>query len=633
MKKLLTPFIDELPIPSVIDFTKSGKSKAIIKMQLANAQLHRDLPDTKVWGYNGTYPGPSIEVEQGKPIQIEWKNNLPNASFPASIVTEESGTQMNIGLGSRVTFDSTKIPNVAVVHLHGAATDADSDGWTDNVLLKTQSSFKNYQNKDDATLFWYHDHAMGTTRFNVYAGLAGLYIVRNQKERDLNLPSGEFEIPLLIQDKNLDIEYDSSGNAISSKLLHKVVDDTMEFFGPLNMVNGKIYPFVNVKRAIYRFRVINGSNARTYNLKMIDENNQDYDLKIQQIGSDGGFFKKPVSLNNNELILAPAERADLIIDFTGVDIKGKKLTMVNIASAPFNGTSINLPADPINVDGDDLDAILQRNICVMQFRIENSPSVLNNYDISTFSANFKRITHKLKPIDNPADFTILPANHNHRYIALVEEENFLPASNGYTSQPMLMLRELSEIDPATYNSLCSQNEFAVRLTIDGNVQFFRSVASMFYDATTFLIRYNDFEVWKIINLTHDTHPFHVHLVQFQATGVRAFNEDIDAADETAATNRVGAKVFDISLKNPIEDDSKLNENETFWKDTIRIDPNKMMSIAMQFKGHCGRYMYHCHLLEHEDREMMRPFVVLPDYVIDNMQMGSSNSMSMTSHHH
>lgn len=631
MANLLTPFIDKLPIPTVINFTKNGKSKATIKIKLGEAKLHKNLPKTKIWGYNGTYPGPTLQVEQGESISVEWKNELPDSSSPLSIVTEESGTQMNIGLGIRNTNDATKLPNAVVVHLHGAATHPDSDGWPDNVLIGHQSSYKTYGNKEDATLFWYHDHAMGVTRYNVYAGLAGLYIVRSQKERDLNLPSGEFEIPLLIQDKNIDIKYNPQGKAISCKLLHKVVDDTMEFFGPLNMVNGKFYPFVEVKRGVYRFRVINGSNARTYNLKFIDENNNDYNLNIHQIGSDGGFFKTPVRLTNNELILASSERADLIIDFTEVEIKGKELTMVNVASAPFNGTSINLPLDPTNIEGDDLNKILQSNICVMQFKIENSETIHNNYDINTFNTDFKRIIHKIEPKANPLEFIELPSTHNHRFIALVEEEILINKGDFFLKEPMLTLRELQLIDESTYNSLVLQNEFAIKFTNNDQVQFFRSVASMVYDTTTFLIRYNAWEIWKILNLTHDTHPFHVHLVQFQALGVQKFNENIDEALETEKTNRVGAKVFDISLMDPKKDTSKLNANELFWKDTIRIDPNKMMSIAMQFKGHAGRFMYHCHLLEHEDREMMRPFVVLPDYVIDNMHMGSNAGGSP--HHH
>ncbi len=185
MTKLI-PFQDELQIPEVIDFTKQGKTEETIKIKNGKTTLHKNLPETDIWGYNGTYPGPSIEVEQGKKIAIEWKNLINNSSFPAVAVVDNSGTQAEYGHSPIVAkqdfpkvIDTSSIPNVAVVHLHGASTNPDQDGWTDNVLLKNQSSHNVYENKDDATLFWYHDHAMGITRYNVYSGLAGLYIIRS----------------------------------------------------------------------------------------------------------------------------------------------------------------------------------------------------------------------------------------------------------------------------------------------------------------------------------------------------------------------------------------------------------------------------------------------------------------------
>ena len=113
------------------------------------------------------------------------------------------------------------------------------------------------------------------------------------------------------------------------------------------------------------------------------------------------------------------------------------------------------------------------------------------------------------------------------------------------------------------------------------------------------------------------------MVQFQALGRQQFNEDIPNGNGT--TNSVGASIFNITLIQSIPDDTLLDANEKGWKDTIRVNPNEIMSIAMTFDGYNGKYMYHCHLLEHEDKEMMRPFSVLPDAIVDKMNMGS--------HHH
>ena len=632
MPKTLEPFKDELPKLHTIKPPKKSGSKIVIKMRNGKVKLHKDLPETDIWGYEGKYPGPIIEVEKGKRLSVEWKNELNAGSMPLRIVTAKSDfSQKSPGIPQSDISDETdaaKIPNAGVVHLHGAATHPDSDGWTDNVLLKSQSAHDTFENEENSTLFWYHDHAMGITRFNVYAGLAGLYIVRDQIEKNLHLPNDDFEIAMLLQDRNLDT--DANGD-LTGKLLHKVEDGTMEFFGPFNLVNGRICPFKKVERAVYRFRMVNGSNARTYKLKLLDESNAPYTTNIfKQIGSDGGLFRTPVDLENNEIILSPGERADIIADFRNDDIKHRNLTWVNIAKAPFDGTFVPLPADLDNIELGTQNDIRQTDIRVIRFQVGNG-SVNNNYDISTFTTGFKRIKHKLEVGDDPSRFIVIPDNHNHRLIALVEEPFYKRVvtddpHSPLVEIPMLMLRELIETDLETYSNLVLNNEFSIILGTASGIKFYRSVASMFYDSINFFIRYNDWEVWKIINLTGDTHPFHVHLVQFQALRREAIVPEItESSDIPRPINTIGSMKFNLVIGT----ENQLDANEQGWKDTIRVNPNEMMSIAMQFKGHCGRYMYHCHLLEHEDREMMRPFVVLPDYIIDNMQMGGGNG----GHHH
>jgi len=660
-------FKDALPIPATIFPATMPNATVAIEMKVGTTTLHSDLPPTTIWGYNGTYPGPIIEVNQNQKIHVEWKNQLKFCFFwphfpihlkkqfakivgipvgqrfcfpvnlPIKVVTSDADTQCEAGISNGTEdMDIPNIPPFTVVHLHGAKTHPDSDGWTENGILINQSSLYTYDNKDKSTLFWFHDHAMGITRFNVYAGLAGLYIVRDAEELGLHLPSGGFEIPMVLQDKNLETKPNGD---LTGQLVHKVEgrtvnyndvnsgatdiivqDGTMEFFGPFNLVNGKISPFLNVKRGVYRFRMVNGSNGRTYKLRLLDDttNNPFTSNILKQIGSDGGLFKTPVTLTNNEIILAPGERADIIADFRGQNVKGKKLNWVNIASAPYDGTDVAY-TNPKTLDNDPAiwNALRQKNACVIQFIVSNKPFPINNFNMpAVLASSFVRMTH-----------ASLPANHNHRFIALVEEAKEFKDSNGSPipdpldatknlSEPMLMLRELEEI---AVGEVIPAGEFSA--TIAGTT--YKSVASMFYDPINFIIRYGSMEVWKIVNLTGDTHPFHVHLVQFQSLGRQKFNEDIPNGVE-GTPNSIGASIFNLTLAQPSPDDTLLDNNEKGWKDTIRVNPNEIMTIVMTFDGHNGKYMYHCHLLEHEDKEMMRPFSVLPDAVVDKMNMGGHN---------
>src|SRR6266568_6252404 len=174
--------------------------------------------------------------------------------YPITAVTAPDGTQNEPGRSGRPANQTVAtLPPWTVVHLHGGRTAAVSDGWTENGTLSGQYTTCNYTNDQQATLLWYHDHAMGITRFNVYTGLAGLYIIRDAEEEALRLPAGPYEIPLLLQDRNLDTAPDGS---LTGRLLHKVEDGTMEFFGPFTLVNGTIWPHLPVEARQYRLRLL-----------------------------------------------------------------------------------------------------------------------------------------------------------------------------------------------------------------------------------------------------------------------------------------------------------------------------------------------------------------------------------------
>jgi len=216
-------------------------------MRPAQVQLHSELPPSEVWTYEGSLPGPTIEVSRGQRVQVEWINAIPaDEPYPITVVTAPDGTQMEPGRSGRSANQIVaRLSPWTVVHLHGGRTAAVSDGWTENATFSGQSTTSDYANDQQATLLWYHDHAMGNTRFNVYTGLAGLYIIRDAEEAALHLPAGPYEIPLLIQDRNLET---APGGSLTGRLLHKVEDGTMEFFGrPFTLVNGTIWPHLPVE--------------------------------------------------------------------------------------------------------------------------------------------------------------------------------------------------------------------------------------------------------------------------------------------------------------------------------------------------------------------------------------------------
>ena len=232
------------------------------------------------------------------------------------------------------------MPDVrTVTHLHGAVVEQpgiqdrvhNNDGWPDAWITPGQEQISEYPNDQDARMLWYHDHAMASTGRNVAAGLAGAYIIRDGYERSLNLPSGDYEVPLLIQTEG----FNSDGTRYYTS------DIGTEFYGNSVAVNGKLFPFMNVEPRKYRFRILDGSNARSYSLKLIDQDAQTPGPAFYQIGVDGGFLERTAVLNDPSdsdsprLELAPAERADVIIDFS--KFAGKNLLLTNDSLEPGDG--------------------------------------------------------------------------------------------------------------------------------------------------------------------------------------------------------------------------------------------------------------------------------------------------------
>jgi FtsP/CotA-like multicopper oxidase with cupredoxin domain len=574
----LTPFKDPLPVPQVLrpQQARDGPASLTIHLRATNQRLHSELPPTPVWGYEGCFPGPTIEVRRGQRVRVEYINDLPaEAEFPVTAVLAPNGTQNRAGCEGRVPdANVASLKPWIVTHLHGGRTAAGSDGWTENAVFPNQSTICSYDNDQPATMLWYHDHAFGITRYNVYAGLAGLYMIRDSEEAALGLPANKCEIPLLIQDRNLDAAADGT---FTGRLLHKTTDDTMEFYGPFTCVNGIIWPYADVEARQYRLRIVNGSNSRTYRLVLLNERGENLKDHLTQIGADGGLLDVPVSPPGDGLILAPAERADLIVDFR--NFRGQRLVLVNTAISPFKGTAYNHESG--TADAEHLLPYPQ----VMQFRV-SSVQTDDPFRMPTRLSSFRRVR---------ADD--LPSTCVQRMVALVKHE--------VDGHDMFMLHELIPSDAASAGDALIEVQDET-----GIVTKYRTVAQRFEDTVNFMVADGSTELWHFLNLTKNMHPMHLHLVQFQA--IRRDFYDVSGFD-----GRTFGTTTPLRFKKQLE----LAVNELGPKDTIRVNPGERVSIAMSVEGYTGRYMYHCHMLEHEDMDMMRPFVVVPAAAMQAMGMG------------
>ncbi|MFU8829142.1 MAG: DNRLRE domain-containing protein, partial [Phycisphaerales bacterium] len=314
---VLEPFVDALPRPGIAQPLTGAPGQAAhyeIAMTEQFQKLHRDLPPTRVWGYDGSYPGPTIEAWRNEPVTVFWANDL-RVSETGQLRTHHVLTVDECLHGPDMTG---QVP-VAVVHLHGGKVGPESDGYPEHSFPPgQQSDLYTYPNDQPAATLWYHDHALGITRLNVMMGMAGFYLIRDAQEAALGLPSGEYEIPLAIQDRSF--------NADGSLKYHEQWHE--HFFGDTILVNGKVWPFLEVDRGKYRMRLLNGSNSRAYTLALSDH------AVFWQIGSDLGLLEAPVPLT--ELTLLPGERADVIFDFSGYT-PGTELMLTNSAPAPFPG--------------------------------------------------------------------------------------------------------------------------------------------------------------------------------------------------------------------------------------------------------------------------------------------------------
>jgi spore coat protein A len=563
----LTKFLDPLRIPPRIAMPAGKLHEALrITMSQASVRLHSQLPPTCVWTYNGSFPGPTIEVRSGQHLRMTWENAITGL-YPVKAVdvSLEHATPGPGRDGAEPRMEVAALPPWTAVHLHGAHTNARNDGWSENAGLPGSAQLSDYPNMQRASTLWYHDHAGGITSLNMMAGLMGMYWIRDDEEAAIRLPRGRHEVPLIICDRNLDT--DAEGNLTSQLLYKQMVAPNgikVPFLGPFTLVNGVIWPHLEVEPRWYRFRALNASNLRSHRLALHDEGGALVAGALQQIGTDGGLLPKPVAVD--ELTLAPGERADILIDFSA--FRGRSLVLANTLP-PIIPT---VPSTP--------------NPDVMQFRVRRAP-VEDDFKLpATLSPSFVRLTHDA-----------LPKEHIHRWIVFA-----FTLQDGKHPE----MWEMEEIDtpPAP---LPVDGIVQVQLA-DGTVKTLKRTSRSFRDAANFYVTYEGWETWNILNLSRAVHPVHLHLVEFQTIGLGRQRFNIDSF-----RNDVGGTTTPVTYVEP----GRLDASDQGWKDTIRVgrpDAGELVTIAARFTGGTGRYMYHCHILEHEDDGMMRAFIVTPKEV-------------------
>jgi len=637
--KFAAPMLIPPVMPRAAVLTRRGGKPfdyyEISMRQFAQQILPRGFNPTVVWGYGGraaqsnrgllvhNAPSLTIEATWNRPVQIKWVNELVDANgdyLPHILPVDPTLHWANppggaAGRDSRPTFIATPDrytgPVPMVTHVHGAVGVADdSDGYAEAWYLPrarnlpagyaTEGRWYNffagkaaaaygvtwgpgfatfqYPNTNRASTIWYHDHTLGMTRLNVYAGPAGFYLIRGgpddrvidgrtgrpailpgpaPRENDKFPPNKPYrEIPIAIQDRSFEPDgslfYPDTRRFFDGVLRDYIPDGAFspiwnpEFFGNTIIANGSTWPFLTVERRRYRFRFLNGCQSRFLILDFSDVPGVD----VWQIGNEGGFLAAPVSLtgDHGRLLMGPAERADVIVDFTNVPLGNYVLGNIG-PDEPFGG---GVPeADFDRADPDTTGQVLQfRVVPAIDFDDSTPPSVLQL----------------------PA-ITPLPPESQVRRLALIEE-----SAEG--------ANETEEEIEAPVEALLG--------TVDGQGSV---IARKWMDPVTENPDVEATELWEIYNTTADAHPMHIHEVTFEVVN-----------REGLALNREGEVAEPIQVDGNV---SSPEEWESGFKDTVIAYPGQVTRVRLQFNTP-GQFVWHCHIVEHEDNEMMRPYRIGPE---------------------
>lgn len=444
------PFTAELKIPKEIDFEHVAKAK--FNAQKSLTAFYKDKK-TDVLTFQGDLPNPTIRIRNRDDFELDFTNSLEKPT---------------------------------IVHWHGLLVPEDMDGHPKDSISTNAIKEYRYKVNQRAGTFWYHSHPHGRTGEEIYYGLAGLYIVEDENEKKLNLPSGEFELPLIIQDRR----FDKEGNLIYKQ----TAQDNNGVLGDVVMVNSTPFPYKNVKNTKYRLRILNASSARTY--KLAFEGIESFAL----IATDGGLLEEPIIVK--DVLISVAERIDIIVDF-----KDKKI-----------GDTVTLKT----------------------LGFKEASNFQSNPAYPGFAAQMDIIQFKITELSN--DTTPLPSK-----LATIQRMKESDAQNSRTITMEIIEDGVWTLDKKPYDMY----------RVDQRVKL------------------GSTEIWTIKNTAHMAHPFHMHGVHFQ--------------------------VLDRTSKISFPTDKG-------WKDTVLVMPLETVRIIVEFTIP-GMFVYHCHILEHEDHSMMANFLV------------------------
>ena len=639
-----------IPVAASDGVTYSGATHYSITLEQFEDQLHPSLPNpTRLWGYRASntaagtnrHLGSIIVASRGTPVQITATNTLPrNHIIPVdhSIMGAEVGQP----------------ENRATIHLHGGLVPWVSDGgphtWFDpkgrygvsagahgaiykavNPHLAPGQAEYYYPNNQGARLVWYHDHAIGITRLNAYAGLASAYVITDAYEASLvagnNLPG-----PLdprtkyvVFQDKIFvdrraamavkdPTWFTTMPNSRPGDLWYAHVYEPArwmldagglplppvscipEFFGDTILANGTVAPFLQVEQRQYRFRLLNACNARFLNPRLVYANGTTGVAATEpspnaagpafiQIGNEAGFLPAPVMLNGRKqplLLLAPAERADVIVDFRAVPA-GSTLILYNDAPAPFPvGDPLNdyYPGNPNTPSSNPGSTPNTRTL--LQIRVVAR--------VGAADPPITRPAHALQnPLDGPFLVTQVPGVPNALPAGVpVRRLTLNEAFDAYGRLIQMLGTDVAPVPP-----------------VGGAAPAF---GRAYDDPATENVAAGTTEVWEIVNTTADTHPMHFHLVNVQLLSRQAFDVNSYAG----------------GVPQPLGPLIAPDLNELGWKETVRMNPGEVTRVIMKFNLPTGlpfavpvsprtggsEYVWHCHILEHEEHDMMRPMIVI-----------------------
>jgi FtsP/CotA-like multicopper oxidase with cupredoxin domain len=712
---LIPKYVTHLVIPPVMKQTASGPDQtddyAISVRQFKQQILPNGFPATKVWSYGPetdptptvapdpdsqfNYPAYTIETTADRRVNVRWINGLMDRkghylphllpvdqtlhwANPLQDCMDGSGTDC---MGKNPEPYRGPVPMVP--HVHGAHVDPHSDGYSEAWWLPAAKNIPagyamsgglfddatgtnpgtrgyadySYRNDQPATTLWYHDHTLGMTRNNVYAGPAGFWLIRggqydgamdvsNQQPAvmpgpapvagqglmDLNMPGSRTrnairEIPLVIQDRSFNADgslfypgdrafFEGLGKS-NLQIKFAPESDVAPIWNPETffntmVVNGTTWPKLNVAQARYRFRLLNGSNARMINLALFvvnpntNEINRRREIPFYQIGSDQGFLPRVVRIRTGEqialtpgthepvphpnandptaLLMGLAERADVIVDFSGLP-DGTVVRMINTGpDSPFGG----FPADPSDP---------KTTGQVMQFVVKGALTGARGSTDGKTTAPVKLKLNAELPLAAPSVTRLVSLNEDGGLQVCVEVDD----AGGYVLDAMGNLVQVP-CDGSPNHGVFGPTA-ALAGTVDGSGAGASGIPLRWADTTgasqpmnlrlmngrTFTVNVTEnpklgaVEEWKIYNFTEDAHPVHMHLVRFEVV---------------SRTNMAGT-------------DSP-NGSQQPWeqgrKDVVIAYPGEITTVRAKFDID-GLYMWHCHILEHEDNEMMRPYVV------------------------